>query len=96
VGGYDPEYAEEVRSNLIWAPSGTGRIRFSCRTNAALTPVYTCKTYSSGIWNAITKVGISITDTRIDVPLYVSNDFIKVAFQTSDSNGGRAVYEGYN
>lgn len=87
---------EEVMSGYIWAPSGTKGIQFLCRANAAITPIYNCKTYSSGSWQTKSAVGAIGTNTTIKVPLYVSNDNIRVAFSTSDSNGGTATYEGYN
>lgn len=87
---------EEAMSNLIWAPIGTKGIEFLCRANAAITPMYTCKTYSSGSWQSKTAVGAIGINTTVKVPLYVSNDYIKVAFSTTDSNGGTATYQGYN
>jgi hypothetical protein len=86
---------EEAQSGFVWAPYNIRGIRFTCRTNAALTPVYTCKTYSSGLWQARTAVGSLFTNTIVDVPLYVSNDYIRVAFSTTDSNGGSATFEGH-
>jgi hypothetical protein len=35
---------QEEASDGFWAPSEISFIRFRCRTNAAPTPVYTCKT----------------------------------------------------
>lgn len=87
---------EEATSGFIWAPSGTKGIQFLCRANAAITPIYNCKTYSSGSWQTKSAVGAIGTNTTIKVPLYVSNDYIRVAFSTSDSNGGTATYQGYN
>ncbi len=85
---------EEAQSGFVWASYNTAKIRFRCRSNAALTPVYTCKTYSSGSWQSKTAIGTLGSNTTVDVPLYVSNDYIKVAFSTTDSNGGTATYEG--
>lgn len=87
---------EEVMSGFVWAPSGTKGIEFLCRANAALTPLYNCKTYSSGAWQSKSAVGALGVNTTVQVPLYVSNDNIRVAFSTSDSNGGTATYQGYN
>lgn len=42
----------------------------------------------------LTTNGTLSSNTIIDVPLYVSNDYIRVAFRTTDSNGGSAAYEG--
>ena len=85
---------EEALSDFVWAPAGVMQIRFTCRTNAALTPVYTCRTYSSGLWQVRTAVGTLFSNTIVDVPLYVSNDYVRAGFRTTDSNGGRATYEG--
>lgn len=87
---------EEVESSLMWAPLGTKGLKFTCRANAALTPAFNCKTYSSGTWQSKTAIGAIGTNTIIEVPIYVSNDYIKAAFSTTDSNGGSATYEGYN
>lgn len=87
---------EEAISGFIWAPAGVRGIEFLCRANAALTPVYNCKTYSSGAWQSKTAIGVLGTNTSVQVPIYVSNDNIRVAFSTSDSNGGIATYQGYN
>lgn len=86
---------EEVRSNWIWVPIGIQGIKFLCRANAAITPAFNCKTYSSGLWQTRTAIGTLGTNTTIKVPLYVSNDNVIVAFSTTDSNGGSATYEGY-
>ena len=82
-------------SRFFWAPSGIKGIQFSCRANAAIIPIYNCKTYSSGAWQTKSAVGVIGTNTTIKVPLYVSNDHVQVAFSTSDSNGGIATYRGY-
>lgn len=86
---------EEKDSGLVWAPSGTKGIEFLCRANAAITPAYSCKTYSSGSWQVKTAFGAIGVNTTVKVPLYVSNDYVKAAFSTTDSNGGTATYQGY-
>lgn len=85
----------EVISPFIGAPYGIRGIRFHCRGNAAITPIFTCMTYSSDLWQSRTAIGLIGTITPVEVPLYVSNDYIRVSFSTTDSNGGSATYEGY-
>lgn len=86
---------EEADSGLVWAPYGTKGIEFLCRANAAITPAYACRTYSSGSWQSKTAIGAIGTNTTVRVPLYVSSDYVKAAFSTTDSNGGMATYQGY-
>ena len=87
---------EETVAGYIWTPSGTKGIRFICRTNVTMMPYYTCKTYSSGLWQTRSKFGSLATNTTIKVLLYTSHDYCKIAFCTTDSFGGSAIYEGYN
>ena len=65
-------------------------VKFYCRTAAAIIPVYTCKTYVMGTWNAKTKTGSLLTTTEVTVPLAASGSGLcaTVAFATTDSNGG--------
>lgn len=86
---------EQKESPSVWAPHGTRGIEFLCRANAAITPAYDCRTYSSGLWQVKTAIGAIGVNTTVKVPLYVSNDYVRVAFSTTDSNGGTATYQGY-
>lgn len=65
-------------------------VLFTCRTNAAPIPVYTCKTYIFGGWNSKIKAGTLFTNTEIQVPLAASGSSLAASlyFQTTDSNGG--------
>ncbi|WP_164110501.1 MULTISPECIES: hypothetical protein [Sphingobacterium] len=81
-------------TNGFFAPHAMGKVRFRCRTNAALTPIYVCRTYSSGAWQSKTATGSLLTVTEVIVNLYVSNDNVAVGFRTSDSNGGSAAWQG--
>lgn len=65
-------------------------VRFNCRTNAAITPIYTCKTHISGGWYSKTKVGTLFTNTSITVKLAASGSGLtaRLYFATTDSNGG--------
>ncbi|PIE83839.1 MAG: hypothetical protein CSA07_04915, partial [Bacteroidia bacterium] len=78
-----------------WAPHGTKGIQFNCRSTVAPTAIFTCKTYSFGNWQIRTCIASPIRPTSVDVPLYASLTTIRVAFRTSDSNGGSVVYRGY-
>lgn len=84
---------EKVYSGTVWAPGDIKAVRFKCQAAAAITPMFTCATYSSGSWQQKTKVGI-LGAAELIVPLYVSNDYINLQFQTTDSNGGYSVYSG--
>lgn len=86
---------EEAMSPHVWAPIYTKGIEFLCRANAAVTPIYSCKTYSSGSIQSKRALGMLGFKTIVKVPLYVSNDWIRVSFQTTDSYGGTAAYSGY-
>ena len=74
----------------------TKGIRFIRRTNVTLFPCYTHKTYSSGLWQTKSEFRSLTTNTTIKVPLYTLHDYCKIAFRTTDSFGGSAIYEGYN
>lgn len=65
-------------------------VTFTCRTNAAIAPVYTCKTYIFGGCNVKYKAGTLFTKTNIIVPLAASGSSYSanLYFKTSDSNGG--------
>lgn len=65
-------------------------VKFTCRTNAAITPVYTCKTFVFNNWNSEVKVGSLFKNTDITVKLAASGSSLtaKLCFATTDSNGG--------
>lgn len=86
---------QETMSRFIWAPYGTRLVRFLCRANAAILPMFRCRTYSSGGWISKSAVGLIGKNTVIQVPLYVSNDYVRVAFSVTDSKGGMTTYRGY-
>ena len=47
-------------------------VLFYCQSNAAITPVYTCKTYIFGKWNYGTAVGCLGVETKVKVLLAAS------------------------
>ena len=94
-GTLRPTTNNRVESTSHEAPMYVKGVRFYCYTNAAILPVYTCETYSSGFWTPKSKIGRIGTNTKIEVPLTTSNCMIRVAFTTSDTNGGTASYSGY-
>jgi hypothetical protein len=65
-------------------------VKFTCRTGAAITPIYTCKTHIFGGWNSKTRAGTLFTNTIIIVKLAASGSKLtaKLYFSTTDSNGG--------
>lgn len=73
-------------------------VTFTCRTNAAITPVYTCKTYAFGVWKVRTKVGTLFTNSVVNVELAASGSSIwaSVCFATTDSNGGSCNWKAVN
>ncbi|WP_317574905.1 hypothetical protein [Segatella copri] len=79
--GYDAFMPREQISNVL----------FYCQSNAAITPVYTCKTYIFGKWNYGTAVGCLGVETKVKVLLAASGSGLtaKLCFATTDSNGGR-------
>lgn len=79
--GYDAFMPREENSNVL----------FYCQSNAAITPVYTCKTYIFGKWNYGTAVGCLGVETKVKVLLAASGAGLtaKLCFATTDSNGGR-------
>lgn len=79
--GYDAFMPSEQISNVL----------FYCQSNAAITPVYTCKTYIFGKWNYGTAVGCLGVETKVKVLLAASGAGLtaKLCFATTDSNGGR-------
>lgn len=79
--GYDAFMPSEQISNVL----------FYCQSNAAITPVYTCKTYIFGKWNYGTAVGCLGVETKVTVLLAASGAGLtaKLCFATTDSNGGR-------
>lgn len=79
--GYDAFMPREQISNVL----------FYCQSNAAITPVYTCKTYIFGKWNYGTAVGCLGVETKVKVLLAASGAGLtaKLCFATTDSNGGR-------
>ena len=79
--GYDAFMPREQNSNVL----------FYCQSNAAITPVYTCKTYIFGKWNYGTAVGCLGVETKVKVLLAASGACLtaKLCFATTDSNGGR-------
>lgn len=81
--------------SFFYPSNEMGRVIFSCRTNTAITPVYTCKTYIFNVWNAKVKVGNIFKVTEIIVPLAVSGSkyCCGVYFQTSDAQGGSAAWK---
>lgn len=87
---------QEFAESGLWAPTGMKGVKFVCRTNAALVPVYTCKTKSLNNWRAKTATGTLASNTAVYVPIVASNTSIGVYFSTTDSNGGSAYYVGYN
>ncbi len=86
---------QEEASAEFLAPQEMSGVSFFCRANVAMSCFFTCKTYSLGNWQSDTKIGSSLTNTTIDVPLTASNVYASVYFSTTDSNGGTAVYSGY-
>ncbi len=66
------------------------QVLFKCSSKAALTPVYTCKTYVFATWNSANAIGAIGTITQVKVKLAASGSGLtaKVCFTTSDSNGG--------
>ena len=78
--GYDAFMPREENSNVL----------FYCQSNAAITPVYTCKTYIFGKWNYGTAVGCLGVETKVKVLLAASGAGLtaKLCFATTDSNGG--------
>lgn len=79
--GYEAFMPREENSNVL----------FYCQSNAAITPVYTCKTYIFGKWNYGTAVGCLGVETKVKVLLAASGAGLtaKLCFATTDSNGGR-------
>lgn len=65
-------------------------VKFTCRTNAAIAPVYTCKTFVFNNWNSEIKAGTLFKNTDITVKLAASGSGLtaNLYFATTDSNGG--------
>lgn len=84
---------ERVTSGYIWVPVEYKSVSFSCQSSVALTPIFICGAYTSGQWVHNRRVGV-FGYASMNIGLYTSNDKINLSFQTSDSNGGSAVYYG--
>lgn len=78
----------------FFAPSGTMKVRFSCRGGGALTPAFICRTHSFGVTNSKTEIGTFLTWKDIDVDLAASNINVSIDFRTTDSNGGLCNWKG--
>lgn len=84
----------EFGQDAFYPAYAKNAVRFFCRTNVAMLPIYTCKTESWNTWQARTAVGALGRTTEIDVPLTVSGSNVcaTLYFQTSDSYGGTAQW----
>lgn len=85
----------EFGTQSFYPDYSKAKVRFRCRTGAALAPVYTCKTFVFQAWNAKVATGSLFTTTQVDVPLAASGSSLcaDLYFQTTDSNGGSADWE---
>lgn len=88
----------EFGQDAFYPAYGMNIVRFFCRTNVAMLPIYTCKTEVWNTWQVRTAVGALGRNTEIDVPLNVSGSSVcaTLYFQTSDSNGGSAYWRAIN
>ena len=88
--GYISTNGTEEGTDAFLPTSDKSSVKFTCRTNAAIAPVYTCKTFVFGGWNAKTKVGTLFTNTDVVVKLAASGSNVtaKLYYATTDSNGG--------
>ncbi len=84
-----------VQSNFVKAPVGLEGIEFNCMGGGALLPFFLCGVYSRGQWQKQSAMGTAITNTKIEIKVYDLSSEISMSFQTSDSNGGVAAYQGY-
>lgn len=76
-----------------WAPLGATHVRFQCRGGGAPKPAFACTAESQGAKYSGGGFGNLQTFTTIDIPIATSNEFIKITFVTTDSNGGYASWE---
>lgn len=88
----------EFGQDAFYPAYGKNYVRFFCRTNVAMLPVYVCKTEAWNTWKSVTAVGALGRTTEIDVPIVVSgsNVCVNLYFVTSDSNGGSAYWKAIN
>ncbi len=86
----------EVQESGKQAPEEMAGVEFMCRASAAITPGFICGTcVPGGNWIKKTKVGFFLNNTTIQVPITLSRTTVSLSFQTTDANGGFAVYQGY-
>jgi hypothetical protein len=71
-----------------WAPIGAKKANYSCRSNAALTPVYNIKLKNFGNERVGGGIGALGVISTFSLSLFASNTSFEVSFATTDSNGG--------
>lgn len=87
---------DEVQSQLLFYPTGMRGIEFRCRSNVALSPLFSCKLRYGGQWIVRTGTTLNSRTKTIQVPSPTSNEYGIIAFRTSDVNGGEAFFCGYD
>lgn len=71
-----------------WVPIGAKKANYSCRSNAALTPVYNVKLKNFGNERVGGGIGALGVISTFSLSLFASNTSFEVSFATTDSNGG--------
>lgn len=84
---------QKVGIDGFFALIGVTTVTFTCRANAALTPIYNVTTEAFGQTNAGGGIGVIGRNSVFVVPLAASNVPASVTFQVSDDNGGSCAWE---
>lgn len=71
------------------------KVRFCCRSAAAILPYYTCSVRINGAVNTEIVTGSSFCNrvVYVNIPGSLSGDYGKIVFSTSDSHGGSCYWE---
>lgn len=88
TAGHIETIGQEEGYDYCYVPSRFSHIKFQCLARAALVPGFVCKTYSFGSWTSKTGIGFMGIIRTIEVTPAATMTDIKVAFSTTDSNGG--------
>lgn len=92
-GTINTDGQEEGKSDIFDAPIEANRVQFNCYTNARPIAGFTCRTYAAGEIRLGTTSSIAGIAPPVDVILAYSNVPCQASFQTTDNNGGKAVWQ---
>ena len=84
---------QNVGVDGFFALTGVTTVTFTCRANAALTPIYNVTTEAFGQVQTGGGIGVIGKNSVFVVPLAASNVPASVSFQVSDDNGGSCAWE---